>query len=908
MEKFHQIENQLDWQKSLEKIKEYLKKLLSKRFRKNKEKIIDETNKEIKKVTDDDFPIGNINFPPFWWDDEEKKDGKHEGSKDKDNRWGNTWWAYENDDNFWEKEKQNKWKKEFDTAPEDQDEYIPQDMEMWEALWDPSRFAEIYPPFFWYYSQWKKSYFDRKTNLWSKKKKLSNLSHSLTKWTKKLVYTWVINAWITSIPLPDWALPDTNSLHFRGKNTPTFQIDQNWCVYLISKEKTFISFNFWLNQYPNVNAPIPQDSEKIIFDKLSPGTQELLNKLKASWMWVLDIASAIKYYIIKNKKYSVSVQGTLRNKSNKNNYVTNLDESPILECFSANVLFVALCRELWIPARLSVWHYVDIQSKEWKALIWKDNWHAWSEIWDSNNHAWVRFDATPTKKENWEDSNENGQERESNGENSENNNWNSNNWEKWEENKEKNNSSNSENKSDENNSNKWNESNKDNANSQESDSKDSSQSDNQKTDSQKAWEIEQQAKDADKTPWELLDEMIEKAKEESLINQAKDLEKTLDDLSNASSKEDIKKVLEENSLTDFAKELVDSVWNDKILEEEKNELEKLDDEKDIDKALKDSLLDEEYKNKLREYAKVMKEKIENEKRRMKKEMEEMWFSQRELGLYKEYKQLEREVEPEVRRQIRELKKILPVKYQVLKNKDEYFRSWIDIDWNKLIDFLVDWDSKMFRRNEEVREWNEINMFETILIDTSWSMWNFWENWSILRESVKAAIIRAKVLEHFKVEFSIVLFWDRIDEVMSFWEKFSSSWKCPIPSKLMRAAYKSWWNSREPISYVYQNMLKESKKRRWKSFGNITFIGDGDLYQFNRSPQLKGAIEDLRRRWFWVTAYYINNAREKMPLIEYYFWTVENWWAVYAKWVKDLWVKIIESHKTNLKKKIKKYMK
>jgi hypothetical protein len=43
----------------------------------------------------------------------------------------------------------------------------------------------------------------------------------------------------------------------------------------------------------------------------------------------------------------------------------------------------------------------------------------------------------------------------------------------------------------------------------------------------------------------------------------------------------------------------------------------------------------------------------------------------------------------------------------------------------------------------------------------------------LRESIKAAIIRAKVLEHFKVDFSIVLFGDRVDEVMSFGEKFSS---------------------------------------------------------------------------------------------------------------------------------------
>ena len=57
-------------------------------------------------------------------------------------------------------------------------------------------------------------------------------------------------------------------------------------------------------------------------------------------------AQAIKSHIITSKKYSTKVQGTLRDKSNSHNYIKHLDESPILECFSANSLFVALCREL----------------------------------------------------------------------------------------------------------------------------------------------------------------------------------------------------------------------------------------------------------------------------------------------------------------------------------------------------------------------------------------------------------------------------------------------------------------------------------------------------------------------------------------------------------------------------------
>jgi hypothetical protein len=78
------------------------------------------------------------------------------------------------------------------------------------------------------------------------------------------------------------------------------------------------------------------------------------------------------------------------------------------------------------------------------------------------------------------------------------------------------------------------------------------------------------------------------------------------------------------------------------------------------------------------------------------------------------------------------------------------------------------------------------MFEVIIIDRSGSMGSFEKEGSIFRESVKAAIIRAKVLEHFKVDFSIIIFDDSIDEVMNFGEKFSSKNKCVIPSKLMRA--------------------------------------------------------------------------------------------------------------------------
>ena len=845
-----------EFKEKIRKIKEYIESLFRKRNKKKREKVEDDIIDQIDEVFDDDNFPKKIDEEDFsedeesdWGDSKEQEwnnswNNNSESSEDDEwdedwdeewNQWSqswNSWWKWWKSWQKWKswksKSGQNK-KSEFETPPEDSDEYIPQDSEIWEAMGEQSRFAEIYPPFLGYYAKWKKSYFNRETNLWSKRKSLSPLSYKLPEWTKKYAYTWVITKWINAIPLPDLARPDTFTLHSTWKSAPEFHVDQNGCVYLVSNEKQFVSFNFWLNQHDNTKAPVSADSDKIIFDSLSQDTQKLLDNLRSSWANPQQIAAAIKYYIIKNKKYSTKVQWTLRNKSNRDNYIKHLDESPILECFSANSLFVALCRELWVPARLVVGHMVQSTNKEGKACLTKNDGHAWSEIWDSASWKWLRVDSTPTEKEDWEESNENGQEQNDSKKNdskADNNFWDNNptwnnKWKKWEksdsksdsksDNKswEKSDDSNSSDSSDSDSSSS--ESNSESSDSSDSSSdsssskSDSSKSDSSKSDSQsqsnnksadesdqdwnqkKSWEDKEQNSqgsgkwklldgndsESNKSPSELLDEMVEKAKEDDLMKQAEAMKDVLDKLDNAQSKEDIKNILDESGLTDFAKDMVDKIWKDKILDEEKKEIEKLDDENKIDEALKNSLLDEDYKKRLKEYAKIMKDKILEEKRKMRSEMQRMWFTEQELWYYREYKQLEAEVEPEVRKQIRELQKILPVNYQILTNEKDVYRSWPKLDCNKLTEFAVTWDPLIFRRNHEVRESNEINMFETIIIDTSWSMWSIDSYWSILRESIKAAIIRAKVLEHFKVEFSIVLFWDRIDEVMTFWEKFSS---------------------------------------------------------------------------------------------------------------------------------------
>lgn len=66
--------------------------------------------------------------------------------------------------------------------------------------------------------------------------------------------------------------------------------------------------------------------------------------------------------------------------------------------------------------------------------------------------------------------------------------------------------------------------------------------------------------------------MIEKAKEDSLARQAEKMQATIEKLEKAQSKEDIRKALDEAGLDGFAKDEIDKIGNDEILEQEKKEL------------------------------------------------------------------------------------------------------------------------------------------------------------------------------------------------------------------------------------------------------------------------------------------------------------------------------------------------
>lgn len=159
-----------------------------------------------------------------------------------------------------------------------------------------------------------------------------------------------------------------------------------------------------------------------------------------------------------------------------------------------------------------------------------------------------------------------------------------------------------------------------------------------------------------------------------MAGQAEQMQEVLDQLENAQTKEDIRDVLDESGLSDFAKDAIDEIGNEEIFEQEKAELESLDDESDVESAVDNSLLDEEYRDKLSEYAEAIKDKIQKEKQRQKSKMERMGFKEHEMHMYKMYTALEAEVEGEVRAQIQALERILPKNYHTVQDRQNYYKS------------------------------------------------------------------------------------------------------------------------------------------------------------------------------------------------------------------------------------------
>jgi len=171
-------------------------------------------------------------------------------------------------------------------------------------------------------------------------------------------------------------------------------------------------------------------------------------------------------------------------------------------------------------------------------------------------------------------------------------------------------------------------------------------------------------------PGKALKNLLDKIKRDDVANQYDEVEKALEGFTHATSKQDIRKTMDEASVENFAKDIIYDIGNKEILIQEKKEVSEMESETEIKKAEDSSLLDENYKLSFLAYAKQVKKRIEKERKRQQAEMRRMGFKKDELKLYKSYVKIEKELETDIRQQIRVLEKIMPRNLKIKAKEEE----------------------------------------------------------------------------------------------------------------------------------------------------------------------------------------------------------------------------------------------
>ncbi len=284
--------------------------------------------------------------------------------------------------------------------PDDQDEYHTppaQPGESKERMRERPIF-EIDPALGGYYASGRKSYFDIKTKIWSKKKQLTPYSASI-EGEERSTISGTLDSGLKSLPIPNGYALDTSSLKYK-RTRPEILRDQNGCFYIEAKGQGSFSIDFQKETNPFINPPIPEDATQLYRGSLSQKTETVVSRLIGT---SIQKAEQARQYILANHFYpgggdlqtAQALQYKLRSESTGDNYLQNIDTSEYLECYSANTEFIAMMRKAGIPARLVIGHKVE-GAKDGKSTITQSTGHAWSEIWDGK--AWRRFDATPNPK------------------------------------------------------------------------------------------------------------------------------------------------------------------------------------------------------------------------------------------------------------------------------------------------------------------------------------------------------------------------------------------------------------------------------------------------------------------------------------------------------------------------------
>ncbi|MFH0770127.1 MAG: transglutaminase domain-containing protein [Candidatus Peregrinibacteria bacterium] len=249
-----------------------------------------------------------------------------------------------------------------------------------------------------YFCQGRKSYFNPETKKWSKRKRLTPYSESVSG-TERQTITGLTADGLKALPVHAGHAVDASSLHREGGGPlPKIFRDQNGCFYLSGSGGAMrFSIDYLKEERPFIGPPVPEDTQLLTDQELSLRTEAFLRQLTGS---PVGKAEQIQRFVFRSHTYPAggdlraaqALQHKLRTESSPETYLPNLDRSKFLECYSTHTLFTHLCRRAGIPARIVFGHKVD-GAHDGKVRITENTGHAWAEVWDSA--SWRRIDATP---------------------------------------------------------------------------------------------------------------------------------------------------------------------------------------------------------------------------------------------------------------------------------------------------------------------------------------------------------------------------------------------------------------------------------------------------------------------------------------------------------------------------------
>lgn len=320
-----------------------------------------------------------------------------------DSNWQQEQWNWkESSEQPW-KEQENNWEQQ--SFPDYQDTY--KTPEWWKFEKDPGWNwfkIEIHPPLLWYYVNDHKSYFNRNSLEWTNNSTLHQYTQTpqlnWNRYTLEATYSWDK---LKSIPIPYSYALDLSSMKYTWDKPEIFR-DENGAFYLKTNWKCRIKIDFLKEDNFNIPQPTKEDNNHIYSWKLTTQWEKAMNEA-LSLSDIHEKARHIRNYIRANHAYpawknsqevmnnAAKIQSQLKNNSNSTNYISNLDSSKNLECYSANTLMIAMLRNIWVTSRIVTWFHIQNLNNNWNAEINSSNWHWWCEIWDWTK--WVRFDATP---------------------------------------------------------------------------------------------------------------------------------------------------------------------------------------------------------------------------------------------------------------------------------------------------------------------------------------------------------------------------------------------------------------------------------------------------------------------------------------------------------------------------------